>query len=160
MHFRPRFPAFRTGWMYIYLAIWLAHSLLVFASIPTNRSPVLIVFDSSKFDKKFRGCLWLFSVLFHFHSNRVASLKSSLLFIYFFANSSFQDMKINIWEACYQGLWRLCALFSLSPNPPFAFAFTRAKSRCGHRKVLRVTQCGKFGMVCDRNSRLLTFLLH
>ena len=50
--------------------------------------------------------------------------------------------------------------FSPSSCLPFAFAFTRAQSRGGHPKLLPVTQCGKFGTVCDRNSRLLTFLLY
>ena len=164
MHFRTRFPAFRTGWMYIYLAIWLAHSLLGFASIPTNRSPVLIVFDSSKFDKKFRDCLWLFSVLFHFHLNRVASLKSSLLFIYLFFCKQvvFKIWKLTCGRLVIRG-YEDCVRFSSSlltrpSRSRLQVAF--GQSRCGHPKVLPVTQCRKFGMVCDRNSRLLTFLLH
>lgn len=72
----------------------------------------------------------------------------SLSIYLFLQTSSFQDMKINMWQACHQGLWRLRGLFSLFPLPLFAFAFTRSQSRGGHPKLLPVTQCWKFGMVC------------
>ena len=130
MHFCTRFTAFRSDWMYIHLSIWLAHSLLVFASILTNQSPVLIVFDSSKFNKNLAVFYGSFSVLFQFHLNRVASLRSSLsLLIYFCKQVVFMIWKLTCGRLVIRG-YEGCVGFSSSSPPALRVrVYTLAKSR-------------------------------